>query len=114
MIERLPTTRSYSTALADWQRFGVDYRQEPEEHLDKEQLMEVLHRYARYHRLDVDSKALSALDVETLVNALITNLPLGGEAKQALVESVGIGERRDLLLAILASDLGTRERPTTH
>ena len=92
----------------------MDYRQDPAEHLDKDQLLQVIQRYARHHRLDVDPKALYSLDIETLVNALVTSLPLGTESKQALVESVDIAERRDLLLAILASDLSTRERPTTH
>jgi Lon protease-like protein len=114
VIERLRTTESYSTAVADWQRFSVDYRQDPAEHLDKDQLLEVLRRYARYHRLDMDWKSLSTLDLETLVNALITNLPLGSASKQALVESVGIAERRDLLLAILARDPGSHEKPMTH
>lgn len=114
VIERLRTTRSYSTAVANWQRFSVDYRQDPAQHLDKDQLLEVLRRYAGYHRLDVDWKSLSGLDPETLVNALITNLPLSSDSKQALVESVGIAERRDLLLATLANDLGSREKPMTH
>ncbi len=114
VIERLPTTRGYSTAVAEWQRFSVDYRQDPAKQLDKDRLLEVMQRYARHHRLDVDLKALYSLDIETLVNALVTSLPLGTESKQALVESVDIAERRDLLLAILASDLSARERPTTH
>ncbi len=114
LIERLPTTRSYYTGVADWHRFSVDYREDPGERLDRDQLLDVMRRYARYHRLDVDMDAVSALDIETLVNALITSLPLSSESKQALVESVGIRDRRDLLQAILTSDLSAQERPTTH
>ncbi len=114
VIECLRTTRGYNTAVADWQRFAIDYRRDPAEHLDKDQLLDLLRLYARHHRFDVDWKPLSALDVETLVNALITNLPLGCDSKQALVESIGIGERRDLLMAIMAGDLVGQEKPITH
>ena len=114
VIECLHTTRGYYTAVADWQRFGTDYRSDPVEHLSTDRLLELLSRYARRHRLDIDRKSLSQLAPETLINALITNLPLSSASKQTLLESIHIGKRQNLLLTILASELGGQDNPMTH
>jgi len=98
--EEVPTVRGYRRVVADWSRFAVDYElsgRVPE----RRDMLDRLKRYAATHQLQIEWDALRGLDDLDLVNVLATMLPLGVEDKQAIVESVTLGERARVLSALL-------------
>lgn len=98
--DELATTRGYRRVFADWRDFEVDYQQSLDG-FDQAPFMRLLRGYFRVRKLSVDWQALQKLEPWRLVNVLATSLPFEHADRQALVEAATVGDRLQLLTALL-------------
>ena len=110
--EELPTIRGYRLVIPDWSAFEIDY--ETNEKPDTQSIMlfrAALRSYFTRYNLDTDWSVLENLEIEDLINSLISNLPVSIDDKQILLETDSLATRITAFTAILQ---GEDEATTQH
>ncbi len=107
-IEReLPLTRGYRRVVADYQGFGVD-DDDGEAEVAPDRLMGALRHFADVHQVPLELERLKELSGLALMNSIAMALPFPPAEKQALLEAPDVGQRHEMLLALL--DMGIELR----
>ena len=112
IIEELSTTRGYRLVRPDWQSFETDFQLPEISQQEVNYFTNTLRHYFEYKGMQVDWKALEKLETDTLINSMITILPLSVEEKQALLEASDLPERLNTLSALLESEF--KDSKQTH
>jgi Lon protease-like protein len=107
--EEVEGQRGYRRVAADWGRFATDYDETGGELSNRETFLGTLRTYTELRQLDISWKDLNKLGETDLVNLLCTHLPLEPEEKQALIETVGLDERAELLRGLLNLSVAARQ-----
>ncbi len=98
--EEMSAVNGYRRVVPDWSRFRGDY-ENAQDIPEREQLLQLLRRYCAENRLEVAWDELELMRGADLVNILTCRLPLEPADKQALIESVVLTERTQLLRGLL-------------
>ena len=113
--EELPTTRGYRLIVPDWSRFDCDYA-DHEDRLqgERQRLMTSLEHYLNAHELEADLSMFGRLPVGRLIDSLVMALPLTGEQKQLLLETVEPEKRLASFIALIDADDEVPDSATRH
>ncbi len=99
--EEIESVNGYRRVVPDWSRFRADYDKAPTDIPERKQLLMLLRRYCSENRIEVAWDELELMRGADLVNILVCRLPLEIADKQALIESVTLAERTQLLRGLL-------------
>ena len=101
VVEEIAGRKGYRRVRADYTSFEADMNPPEEFDLDREKLLGALQPYvdAQGMRLKVD--IIKGLSDHTLVSSLCMICPFDPREKQALLESKTVGDRAEMLLALL-------------
>jgi Lon protease-like protein len=97
----LPPSKPYRRVLADWSRFASDYDQPDARIPDREAFFRSLRAYCELGQVEMSWKDAQKFDDPTLIALLMTHLPFDVNEKQALIESIDLGQRIALLQSFL-------------
>jgi len=113
--EELPTTRGYRLIVPDWSRFSDDYA-DHEDLLrgERDRLIRTLKRYSKLKRLQADWDMIERLSTVKLMNSLSMALPLSGQDKQVLLETIKPVERLYVFTSLLGNEFQAPESITRH
>lgn len=105
VLAEVASMRGYRRAQVDWQRFRDDLAPPPPAGIDRDMLIGRLQRYLDAQGIKADWNGIRSTPDERLVTTLAMICPFGPVEKQALLESPGLGDRSELLMALI--DMGT-------
>ena len=99
--EELPLLEGYRRVVPDWRDFARDLAGDDEPSFDRERLLRGLRAYFQHHRIEADWDAITSVPGERLVTSIAMICPFEPSEKQALLEAPDLGERAQLLTAIV-------------
>jgi Lon protease-like protein len=101
----------YRQALVSYEPFAGDFNVASDRGIDRPQLMTSLKTYANLHGFSVDWASVDQAPTETVINVAAQICPFDSAAKQALLEAVTLQDRCRALVALLAWDAASDDRP---
>ena len=105
MVEELELRRPYRVVRADYAYYAADLAEDDEgAEFERPPFLEVLRRYLDNRGLGVEWEVVSAAPAPALINSLAMALPFPPVEKQALLEAIGLDERRAVLVALMEMD----------
>jgi len=99
--EELPLLEGFRRVVPDWSGFVGDLESESEPSFDRERLIERLRAYFQRQQISADWDAISSVSGERLVTSVAMICPFDPSEKQALLEAADLGQRAQLLIAIV-------------
>lgn len=109
----LDMRRGFRRAKPGWERFTVDYHEDEESLADRETFLASLKAYAGVRNVEVPWDDVDGMGDSDLVNLLCAHLPLAPEDKQALIETLDLADRAQLMRGLMdmscASSIQTAE-----
>ena len=99
--EELPLLEGYRRVVPEWRDFAGDLAGDDEPSFDRERLLRGLRAYFQHHRIEADWDAITSVPGERLVTSIAMICPFEPSEKQALLEAPDLGERAQLLTAIV-------------
>lgn len=102
LVEEIPTTRGYRSAVVDWSPFAHDFNRDAEQLQARRLLESQVKVYCENHQLEVAWDVLNKLRDADFVNFLATQLPDKDSEKQSLLEAIDLESRAQLLMGILS------------
>ena len=91
----------YRRVAVDWERFAADCHEETQTIADRDGFLVSLKSYCTLRGFEVPWDEVKKMADGDLVNLLCAHLPLSPEDKQALVETIPLGERASLMRGLL-------------
>jgi hypothetical protein len=111
VAEELPTRRGYRRVRPDWERFAIDYDVSEGDLPARDHFMASLRAYCTLRGVEVPWDDVAKMGDTELVNLLCAHLPLEPEDKQALIETVDLCGRGQLMAGLMdmaaAADAGS-------
>lgn len=104
IANELPVVRGYRRAEVRWERFAADLQEDDGAPAHDPALLGSLRAYFAQHAYNADWDALAEMPMAALVNLLAMMCPFEPREKQALLEADTLGERAQVLHALLALD----------
>lgn len=113
VLEELPERRGYRRVRPGWERFARDFHEDESKLVDREHFLRSLRAYAVLRGVEVPWDDVKEMGDADLVNLLCAHLPLAPDDKQALVESLDLVDRGELMRGLMdmssASSVDTAE-----
>lgn len=111
--QELELRRGYRRVKPDWERFAIDYHEDESGLTDRDAFLVSLKTFATLRDVEIPWDHVDKLGDADLINLLCVHLPLESEDKQALVETLELPHRADLMRGLMemssASSIGTTE-----
>jgi Lon protease-like protein len=101
VAEELAIRRGYRRVRPDWERFAIDYHPSEEVLPGREDFMTSLRAYCTLREVEVPWDDVGKMGDAELVNLLCAHLPLDPEDKQALIETVDLCGRGQLMAGLM-------------
>jgi Lon protease-like protein len=101
IAEELDLRRGYRRVRADWERFTIDYHPEEQDLADRESFVKSLRAFSSLRGVEIPWEDIKTMADFDLVNLLCTHLPLAADDKQALVESIDLRDRAELMQGLM-------------
>lgn len=98
--EELPLLSGYRRVVADWRDFAAD-RDTGEAGFDRSRLTQGLRTFFAQRQVEANWEAIDKAPGETLVTSIAMMCPFAPSEKQALLEAPTLGERAQLLTALI-------------
>lgn len=114
VVQELPGRRGYRRVEPAWDRFAIDYDDVDMELGDRGAFMDALRRYTEVRGVEVPWEDVDKMGDADLVNLLCTHLPLEPEDKQALVETISLDERAELMRGLMQMSVTASIASTEH
>ncbi len=115
MIEEMPYATPYRVAGTDYEPFADDFTEGAgEAAVDREALLATLRRFAEVNEVKVVWSDIKKASNEALVNGLSMMSPCGPREKQALLESLDLRSRAEMLVAITTIGLARGDDASTQ
>ncbi|MBK1701684.1 LON peptidase substrate-binding domain-containing protein [Thiococcus pfennigii] len=109
----LETRRGYRRVEPDWERFTIDYQGSEGGMVDQEGFLTSLRAYCNLRHVEIPWDDAKKMPAGELVDLLCSHLPLEPEDKQALIETLDVKDRAELMRGLMdmasASSIGTAE-----
>jgi Lon protease-like protein len=113
VLEELAGRRGYRRVRPGWERFAGDYHEDEAKLANRESFLGSLRAYATLRGVEVPWDDVKQMRDGELVNLLCAHLPLEPDDKQALIETLELGERANLMRGLMdmssASSVQTAE-----
>lgn len=103
----LPDETDYRRVRAQWDRFREDLREDTDACIERDALLEKLHRFLALREMEADWAALEQFSDDALVTWLAMYGPFEPNERQALLEAPDRSERARILDALL--EIAARE-----
>ena len=97
----LEETRGYRRVRAAWSRFAHDFQPETGHLVNRERFLVSLRSYVRPRGVEIPWDDLKAMEDLDLINLLTAHLPLPSEDKQALIETINLVDRAELMRGLM-------------
>lgn len=97
----VPGRNGYRRAAVDWERFAADCHEETQTIGDRGGFLVSLRSYCALRGVEVPWDEVQKMPDSDLVNLLCAHLPLSPEDKQALIETIQLGERASLMRGLM-------------
>lgn len=97
----LEEQRGYRRVRAAWDRFAIDYQPQAGRLVNREGFLASLRAYVRPRGVEIPWDDLKTLGDRDLINLLCAHLPLPSEDKQALIETIDLAARADLMRGLM-------------
>ena len=115
LAEELRYATPYRVAVPDYELFDSDFTEGAgEAAVDRDSLLATLRRFAEVNEVKVAWSDIKKASNEALVNGLSMMSPCGPREKQALLESVDLRSRAEMLVAITTIGLARRDDAGTQ
>jgi len=109
----LDTLRGYRRVVPSWERFARDYHEDESRVADRDSFLSSLRAYSSLRGVEIPWDDVKAMQDADLVNLLCAHLPLGPDDKQALIETLDLRDRAELMRGLMdmssASSVATAE-----
>jgi Lon protease-like protein len=109
----LDVRRGYRRVNPSWDRFTGDYHENESRLSDREAFLNSLRAYTSLRGVEIPWDDVRAMQDADLVNLLCAHLPLGPDDKQALIETLDLRDRAELMRGLMdmssASSVETAE-----
>jgi hypothetical protein len=99
--EELAAKRDYRRVKPDWSRFAADYQVSEAQIPDRPGFFQTLESYCEIKEVEISWQEAKKLKDASLIDLLMTHLPFNITEKQALIESIDLGQRILLLQSFL-------------
>lgn len=111
IVHEDPSGRPYRICQVDFSPFANDMLVgRGETDVDREALLAALKAFLESRGLKADWAAIGKSGTEVLVNSLSMMSPYGAEEKQALLESIDLKARAEMLIALAEMELASTKR----
>jgi uncharacterized protein len=97
----LEETRGYRRVRAVWNRFANDFLPEGGHLVNRDRFLASLRTYVRPRGVEIPWDDLKAMEDLDLINLLTAHLPLPPEDKQALIETIELADRAELMRGLM-------------
>lgn len=97
----LEETRGYRRVRAVWSRFANDFLPEGGHLVNRDRFLASLRTYVRPRGVEIPWDDLKGMEDVDLINLLTAHLPLPPEDKQALIETVDLADRAELMRGLM-------------
>ena len=101
IIEEYPLLSGYRRVRPDWAPFGRDLEPDGASDFDRERLVRGLRAFFTQQGLNADWEAIEKAPFEQLVTSISMLCPFPPSEKQALLEAADLGDRAQLLTALV-------------
>lgn len=105
LLREINAGTPYRQALISFDAFAGDFTPSPGHGIDRPKLIASLKTYAALHGFMVDWDSVDQAPTETVINVAAQICPFDAAAKQALLETITLEERNDVLIALLEWDV---------
>ncbi|WP_338073177.1 LON peptidase substrate-binding domain-containing protein [Halochromatium salexigens] len=115
VLEELPMQEDFRRVRPEWHGFALDLEDEEASLSERERFMGSLRTFCEQRSVEIPWDDIGKMADADLINLLCAHLPLEAEDKQALIETVQLGERASLMRGLMemsahAARLGTEQR----
>lgn len=100
-IDELQVRRGYRRVKPGWERFTIDYHPEEAVLADRESFVTSLRAYTHLRGVEIPWDDIKTMEDSDLINLLCAHLPLAPDDKQALVETIDLGDRAELMRGLM-------------
>lgn len=97
----LDVKRGYRRITPAWERFAIDFHEEESRLANRGSFVTSLKSYASLRGVEIPWDDLEKMTDGDLINLLCTHLPLESEDKQALIETLDLGDRAELMRGLM-------------
>ena len=101
LAEELPLRDGYRVAVPDWSPYCDDLAEETSAGVDRDRMLRALKGYFTVNDVDANWDAIKDTTTDRLVNALAMMCPFQPSEKQALLEALSLGDRANVMVALL-------------
>lgn len=93
--------RGYRRVTPAWERFAIDFHEDESSLADRETFLASLKAYASLRGVEIPWDDVKKMGDADLTNLLCAHLPLGSEDKQALIETLDLRDRTELMRGLM-------------
>lgn len=97
----LDLQRGYRRIVPDWERFTIDFHEVESGFVDHEGFLSSLRAYCQLRQVEIPWDDVQKMPIQDLVNLLCTHLPLEPDDKQALIETLDLDSRAQLMRGLM-------------
>ena len=101
VLRELPGHRGYRRVRPGWDRYARDSPAEDSRIADRETFLSSLRAYSQLRRVELPWDDVKGMPDAELVNLLCAHLPLDPDDKQALMETLDVRDRADLMRGLM-------------
>ena len=112
LAEELPLRDGYRVAVPDWSPYCDDLAEETSAGVDRDRMLRALKGYFTVNDVDANWDAIKDTTTDRLVNALAMMCPFQPSEKQALLEALSLGDRANVMVALLEMALVANDEST--
>ncbi len=107
LVEEVFGDAAFRRARISLERFGADFNPvDGEGEVDREQFLGVLRAYAEFADFELNWPEIEDMKTPALVNMCSMLSPFAAMEKQALLEAGSLGERAQILMALVELEMG--------
>jgi Lon protease-like protein len=97
----LDIKRGYRRVTPAWERFAIDLHEDESNLVDREAFLTSLKAYASLRGVEIPWDDIEKMTDPDLANLLCAHLPLEAEDKQALIETLDLRDRGELMRGLM-------------
>ncbi len=97
----LDQIRGYRRVIPGWERFAIDFHEDESSLADREAFLTSLKAYASLRGVEIPWDDIGKMGDAELANLLCAHLPLQPEDKQALIETLDLRDRSELMRGLM-------------
>jgi Lon protease-like protein len=114
VLAELPMRRGYRRVRPGWEPFEIDYRLADDGMTDRASFLGSLRSYAKLHGVEIPWDDIESMRDGELANLLCAHLPLSPDDKQALIETIELPARSELMRGLMEMSSASSVRAAGH